>query len=51
MNYAAQNGYLHILKYAHANGCQWDTFLTHKFALENGNQEMITWLKINGCPF
>jgi hypothetical protein len=47
---AARNGHLHILQYAHANGCPWDK-RTCQFAAANGHLHILQYAHINGCPW
>ncbi len=47
--FAAEEGQLEILKYAHSIGSILDKF-TYYAALRNGNEEIINWLVENGCP-
>ena len=39
--YAAQNGHLECLKYAHENGCPWDEEETCRYAAFNGHLECL----------
>ncbi len=47
--YAAKNGHLECLKYAHLNGCSWneDTCLE---AAKNGHLECLKYAHENHCP-
>ena len=47
--YAAENGHLECLKYAHENGCRWDK-RTCSNAAENGHLECLKYAYENGCP-
>ena len=47
--YAAKNGHLEVLKWARANGCQWD-WNTWMGAAINGHNEVHKWAIENGCP-
>jgi hypothetical protein len=48
--YAAQNGHINCLKYAHENGCPWNE-LTCFFAAKNSNIECLRYAYENGCPY
>jgi hypothetical protein len=39
-----------VLKWAHANGCQWNE-CTCAYAAENGHLDMLKWARENGCPW
>jgi hypothetical protein len=47
-DYAAINGYLECLKYAHENGCEW-TQQTCKYAYETGSYNCVKYMLDNGC--
>ena len=47
--YAAKNGHLQCLRYAHENGCPWDEW-TCSAAAENGQLECLRYAHENGCP-
>jgi hypothetical protein len=47
--YAALNGHLECLKYAHENGCEWDNE-TCRNAEQNGHLECLNYARENGCP-
>ena len=47
---AATNGHLECLKYAHENGCPWNSG-TCKFAAENSHLECLKYAHENGCPY
>jgi hypothetical protein len=46
---SAQFGRLHILQWARANGCEWDSGTTD-FAAEGGHLEVLQWAIEIGCP-
>ena len=46
---AAKYGHLGCLKYAHKNGCRWDS-LTTTFARRGGHLECLEYAIANGCP-
>ncbi|CAB9512577.1 ankyrin repeat protein [Seminavis robusta] len=48
--YAAGDGHLEVLKYAHENGCLWDA-LTCSYAAEGGHLEVLKYAHENGCPW
>ncbi|ATZ80151.1 ankyrin repeat domain-containing protein [Bodo saltans virus] len=48
--YAAINGHLECLKYAHENGCPWDSN-TCLQAAGNGHLECLKYAHENGCPW
>src|SRR5690349_18823321 len=49
---AVTGGYLHILQYLHANGCDWASDMSScKLAAEAGHLEVLKWLRANGCPW
>ena len=48
--YAAKEGQLEVLQWAHANGCPWNE-MTCAFAAGKGKLEAIQWLHANGCPW
>ena len=48
--YAALNGHLECLEYAHENGCSWDE-LTCCFAASGGHLECLKYAHENGCPW
>ncbi len=45
---AASGGYLEVLKWAHANGCDWDAD-TCAYAAQGGHLEVLKWARANGC--
>ena len=47
--YAASNGHLECLKYAHEHGCPWDE-LTCRYAAENGHLECLKYACARECP-
>ena len=47
---AAHTGRLAILKWARANGCDWDTYAC-KCAALHGHLEVLQWARANGCPW
>ena len=47
---AAKSGQLALLKWARANGCQWDEF-TCAYGALGGHLEVLKWLRANGCPW
>lgn len=47
---AAENGHLNCLKYAHENGCPWDSY-TCSNAAENGHLDCLKYAHENGCPW
>ena len=49
VTYAARSGHLEILKWARANGCDWDKF-TYVEATRGGHLEVLQWAHDNGCP-
>ena len=49
-SYAAKNGHLDCLKYAHENGCPWDED-TCTNAAENGHLDCLIYAHENGCPW
>ena len=48
-SYAAQGGYLKILKWARENGCPWDEETT-RLAKLYGRTRVLEWARANGCP-
>jgi hypothetical protein len=42
-------GHLTVLKWLRANGCPWDRE-TYKFALQDGDPELIRYVNDQGCP-
>ena len=49
MNWTAKNGYLNLMKYAHENGCDWNSYTT-KYASKNGHLDCLKYARDNGCP-
>ena len=47
--YAAMEGHLEVLQWAHANGCPWDAG-TCMFAAKGGHLKVLQWARANGCP-
>ena len=47
--YAARNGHLECLKYAHDNGCSWDERVC-EYAARNGHLKCLKYAQDNGCP-
>jgi hypothetical protein len=47
---AAYGGHLELLKWARANGCDWDSRTCEDAALE-GHLEVLQWARANGCPW
>ena len=47
--YAAENGQLEALKYAHETGCPWNSD-TCKKAVEKGYPDILKYAQDNGCP-
>ena len=45
---AASLGYLEVLQWARANGCDWDSD-TCAFAAWGGHLEVLQWARFNGC--
>ena len=45
--YAAENGHLHVLKWARENGCEWDSW-AYAHAAENGHLHVLKWVRENG---
>ena len=45
---AAENGHLHVLKWARENGCEWDSSTCANAAL-NGHLHVLKWARENGC--
>ena len=43
---AARGGYLEILQWARANGCDWD----HSVIAQARTDEIRQWARENGCP-
>jgi len=50
MHIFARKGHLEYLKWAHANGCPWDTNTCSCAAL-NGHLEVLQWARENKCPW
>ena len=48
--YAASNGHLECLKYAHEHGCPWDEY-TCSFAAGYGHLECLKYAHEHGCPW
>lgn len=48
-SYAARNGHLECLKYAHEHGCPWDED-TCACAAMNGHLECLKYARQHGCP-
>ena len=46
--FAAEHGYLQLLKYAHDNGCKWDEW-TCAYAAEGGHLHVLIYAHDNGC--
>jgi len=49
-DYAAGEGKLELLKFAHENGCRWDEG-TCAYAAENGHLEVLKYAHENGCEW
>ncbi len=47
---AALYGHLEVLKWARANGCEWDA-LTCASAAHGGHLEVLKWARANGCEW
>ena len=47
---AAESGNLEVLKWARANGCEWDATTCAK-AAEGGHFDVLRWARVNGCPW
>ena len=47
---AAADGHVHLLEWAHANGCSCGVHTSHSAASE-GQLESLMWLHANGCPW
>ncbi len=47
---AAEYGHLDCLRYAHENGCRWNSN-TCMFAAENGHFDCLRYAHENGCPW
>ena len=47
---AAAGGHVHLLEWAHANGCSCGVHMSHSAASE-GQLESLMWLHANGCPW
>ena len=43
-------GNLEVLKWARANGCEWDATTCAK-AAEGGHFDVLRWARVNGCPW
>jgi hypothetical protein len=50
IGYAAKNGSLDLIKWAHKNGGQWNKD-TCKCAAAKGHLEVLRWAHENGCPW
>jgi hypothetical protein len=48
--YAAENGHLDCLKWAHENGCPWDED-TNEYAASRGHLNCLKYVRENGCPW
>jgi len=48
--YAAENGYLDILKWARSNKCPWDDW-TCAWAAWGGHLDVLKWARANKCPW
>lgn len=48
--FAAFNGHLDVLKYAHENGCEWDEY-TCTCAARNGHLDVLKYAHENGCDW
>jgi hypothetical protein len=48
--WAAQHGHLHIIQWAHSNGCPWDD-RTCSAAARYGHLNILQWVRENGCPW
>lgn len=48
--FAAYNGYLDCLKYAHENGCSWDE-RTCSSAAKDGHSDCLKYEHLNSCPW
>lgn len=46
---AARHGHLHVLQWAHENGCSWG-ILTAEAAYAGGHRNVIEYLWQNNCP-
>jgi hypothetical protein len=44
-----QHGSIEFAKWAHANGCPWETDVIH-CATTRGHTEFEEWARKNGCP-
>ena len=44
----ARNGHLEVLRWARANGCQWDERTCYA-AAERGHLDVLKWARANGC--
>ena len=47
---AARGGHLHVLQWARAHGCPWDS-LVYVSAFREGHFRVMQWAKENGCPW
>ena len=47
--FAAENGHLHVLRWARENGCPWDEN-TCAFAKAYNHVDIVRWVTENGCP-
>jgi hypothetical protein len=45
-----KGGYLEVLQWARANGCEWDTN-TCREAAYSGHLEVLQWARANGCEW
>lgn len=54
-NIAVNNGNLPLLKWAHANGCKINSYISSNHlsgvAAQNGHLEILQWLRADGCPW
>ncbi len=48
--YAAQGGQLEVLKWAHENGCYWNSQIC-AYAAHGGHLELLKWARANGCEW
>lgn len=48
--FAAKNGHLEVLKYAHENGCPWNVKIC-SYASLNGHLEVLKYAHDNDCPW
>ncbi len=47
---ATEGGHLEVLKWARANGCQWNSF-TCAYVADGGHLEVQQWARANGCKW